>query len=102
MDYKTLQKNFERELLVQIIQNMRVKKLNKKGAKKVAKAFLPTLTCENTDQFIERNARLCEFYPEIMEAFLITIKDYEERLRVDRLNLAREKLTKVGELHGSN
>ena len=37
MEYKTLQTNFERELLFQIIQNIKRKKLTKKNAKKVAK-----------------------------------------------------------------
>jgi Asp-tRNA(Asn)/Glu-tRNA(Gln) amidotransferase B subunit len=101
MEYKTLQTNFERELLFQIIQNIKRKKLTKKNAKKVAKAFVPTLTSEDADTFIEKNARLCEFYPEIMEAFLVTIKDYEQYVVRSGLSKVRTEM-KGGGKNGNN
>jgi len=101
MEYKTLQTNFERELLFQIIQNIKRKKLTKKNAKKVAKAFVPTLTSEDADTFIEKNARLCEFYPEIMEAFLVTIKDYEQYVVTSGLSNVRIEM-KGGGKNGNN
>ncbi len=101
MDYKTLQTNFERELLFQIIYNMRRQKLSKKGARKVAKAFLPTLTSEDANVFIDKNARLCEFYPEIMEAFITTIKEYEKEVTKDGLLKARGEM-KGGDIYGNN
>jgi hypothetical protein len=111
MDYKTLTTNFERELLFQIIYKMRQQKLTKKGARKVAKAFLPTLTSADAQEFIEKNARLCEFYPEILEAFITTIKQYDEEQKFQNLKQVREEmegtcpskvLTKGGEEHGRN
>ncbi len=97
MDYKTLQINFERELLLQIVISMREKKLDKKGAKKVAKAFMPAMTSVDEAAFINKTARLCEFFPEILEAFLKTIKEYDEELKNKNLKLTREELVKGGE-----
>lgn len=76
-------------------------KLTKKNAKKVAKAFVPTLTSEDADTFIEKNARLCEFYPEIMEAFLVTIKDYEQYVVRSGLSKVRTEM-KGGGKNGNN
>ncbi len=101
MDYQTLQTNFERELLFQIIQNIKRKKLTKKDAKTVAKAFVPTLTSDDADTFIAKNARLCEFYPEIMEAFLVTMKEYEKYVVTTGLINVRGEM-KGGEKYGRN
>ncbi len=97
MDYKKLQINFERELLLQIVISMREKKLDKKGAKKVAKAFMPAMASIDEAAFIEKTARLCEFYPEILEAFLKTIKEYDEELKTKNLKLTREGIRKSSE-----
>lgn len=93
MELKTLQTNFERELLFQIISNLRHDKLTKSRAKNVAKAFLPTLKLNDAEEFILNNAKLSEFYPEILEAFLVSVKKYEEETKLNKLNLVRVKLT---------
>ncbi len=97
MDYITLQKNFERELLFQIINKMRQKKLGKDQARLVSKAFLPTLKSVDEKDFIRQNARLCEFYPEILEAFLVTVKEYDDLTTENNLIKVRSEM-KGGEI----
>jgi len=92
MELKTLQTNFERELLFQIIYKMRHNKLTRVRARKVAKAFLPTLKFNSAEEFIAKNATLSEFYPEILEAFLVTVNDYEKETKGKNLIQIRNKL----------
>lgn len=91
MDYLTLQTNFERELLFQIIFKLGQKKLEKARARKVAQAFLPTLKSIDAPEFIKRNAKLSEFYPEILEAFLVTVKEYDrQKTEINLIDVRQE------------
>ncbi len=89
MTYKTLQTNFERELLFQIIQNLRHKKLTHEEAKIVAQRFMPVLKSETAQEFIESLAKLAQYHPEILEAFIKTIREYEKDEVANTLSRAR-------------
>ena len=78
MTYKTLQTNFERELLLHLITNMRKGSITTNKAKAVAKSFLEILKTEETIAgFMDHLSKVSQFYPEIREAFLIFASDYE-------------------------
>lgn len=100
MTYKTLQTNFERELLFQIIYNMRLKKISYRRAKEVSKVFLPVLKSEGIEEFIKELSVLSRNYPEIMEAFIITVRQYENEKVEEDLLKVRSKL-KGGEYYGN-
>lgn len=78
MTYKTLQTNFERELLFQIITLLRNKKITNVRSKQIAQVFLPMLSLSSADEFIEKLAKMSYNYPEIMEAFIIAVRMYEK------------------------
>lgn len=100
MTYQTLVTNFERELLFQIIYNMRQKKLSSERARKTAKDFLPVLRSKNAEEFIESLSRLSRTSPEVMEAFIKTVKEYEKEKVIEELIKVRIGL-KGGEIHGN-
>lgn len=95
MTFKTLKTNFERELLFQIIQNLRKDKLSHVQAQILAQNFLPILRSESSEEFIEKLSKLGQFHPEILEAFVITIKEYEIESQDERLKNAREKIKQI-------
>lgn len=107
MTYKTLQTNFERELLLQVITGLRQKKFSNDYAKRIAKAFLPALNSENPDQFMDSLTKMSYRYPEIMNAFIPVAKDYEkemvsvnlEKVRSEMEESATSSLNALGIIH---
>jgi hypothetical protein len=93
MTYKTLQTNFERELLFHLIFNMKKGRITKARGQKVAKAFLQVLKTEQTiEGFINTLSKEAQFYPEIREAFLISVGVYEKENVQENLAKVRQIL----------
>lgn len=93
MTYQTLQTNFERELLFHLIFNMKKGRITKARAQKVAKAFLQVLKKEQTiEGFMSSLSKEAQFYPEIREAFLTAIKEYEKEHVQENLEKVRQVL----------
>lgn len=101
MTFKKLKTNFERELLFQIIQNLRKERLTHDSAQSLAKEFLPLLRSETSEDFINKVSKLSEKHPEILEAFLISVKDYEKDHITDSLETARTKISSLITNHQS-
>ena len=95
MNYKTLQTNFQRELLYQIITSLKSGKLTHPRARQMASDFLPTLKLESPEAFIEKVSKLSEEYPEILNAFLASIKQYEKSQVKEGLESARTSILKL-------
>jgi hypothetical protein len=90
MTYKTLQTNFERELLFHLIFNMKKGKLTKERAQIVAKDFLEVLKSETSiDGFMGSISRKAQIYPEIRDAFLTIATEYEKENVKERLENVR-------------
>lgn len=92
MEYKTLLTNFQRELLFSIILNMRKGKIDKKQSKKIAKIVLPAFKSESIEAFFKEIERISKYSPEISEAFVKTLKEYEVKTIDERLNKVRKDL----------
>lgn len=93
MTYKTLQTNFERELLFHLIFSLKRKKITKEQGQKIAKEFLSVLrSANNPENFMEQIAKIAPYYLEIRETFLKVIPEYEEENVKDRLQNIRQTL----------
>ncbi len=108
MTYKKLQNNFERELLFQIITRIRRGQISSLRARRIAQAFLPVLKNEDPENFITTLNKLCYGYPEMLEAYIKAVKEYEDEEVMEGLVLARTHIKRAivnenlkgGEQHG--
>jgi hypothetical protein len=72
---------------------MKKGKITKERGQKVAKAFLNVLKNEQTiDGFVGSLSREAQFYPEIREAFLTAIAEYEKENVQENLEKVRNIL----------
>ena len=95
MSQKNLKLNFQRELLFQIILNVKQKRLTIKYAQKIAQMIVPLLKQELEDKdFIEKISTLSQRVIEIREATIKTLIEYEKIIKQERLNLADFYLAK--------
>lgn len=92
MEYKTLLTNFQRELLFSIILNMRKGKIDKKQAKKIAKVVLPAFKSESIEAFFKEIERISKYSPEISEAFVKTLEEYEKETLEEKIKIVRQSL----------
>lgn len=92
MSIKTLKMNFQRELLFSLILNMRKGEIDKKYARKIARALKVEFGKDSIDEFLDGVETLCKYSPEITEAFIKVAREYEEELLVDRLYAVRKDL----------
>lgn len=93
MLYKQLQTNFERELLFHLIFNMKKGRTSTLRAKEIAREFLVTLrSAENPQEFMNALSKKAEFYPEVRDAFLTVVKEYEKALVDENLEKVRKML----------
>lgn len=96
MTFKTLKTNFERELLFQIITNLRRKKLSQKGASYIAKDVLLKIKEESTEEsFLQSVSGLGEKYPEVMEAFIKSAYEYEKEFKAEKIEEVKNSLNKI-------
>ncbi len=96
MTYKSLQTNFERELLFHLIFNMKQGRTSSVRAQEIAKEFLAVLKNEESaGGFMEALSKKAEFYPEVREAFLTVAREYEKEM-VDENLLKVRNLLKGG------
>ena len=95
MTIKTLQTNFERELLFHIIFQIKKDRISNGRAQEVSKEFLKVLIREDTvEGFMESIAKLTPYYPEIREAFLTIITQYEKETVEEKLREVRKEFLK--------
>ena len=93
MTYKTLQTNFERELLFHLIFNLKKKKITKERGQIIAKEFLRVLhDSDSAVSFIEKISKISPYYMEIRETFLKVASEYEKENVEERLIKVREVL----------
>ncbi len=92
MEYKTLKTNFQRELLFFIILNMRRGKITKKNAKLIAKIVTPFFKNENIDEFLKGIEKACKYSPEITEAFIKTVREYEKATLKGKITMVRNSI----------
>jgi len=93
MTYQTLQTNFEKELLFNLIFNMKKKRITKERGQKVAKEFLKILKAEKDAQgFMDSMTKISPYYPEIRETFLKVAYEYENEKISENLTKVREIL----------
>lgn len=93
MNNATLKQNFERELLFQLISNLRRENMDIKKAQKIAKAFMPILQSDNeNEEFMDKVSNISKFYPEANEAFISTVRDYDSQKIKEELAKVREEL----------
>lgn len=92
MNYQQLKNNFERELLFQIISNLRLKRLTNDESKRIARDFLPIINCENEKEFIKNLSKLSERYPQVRDAYLRTIEEYDNSQKNEKLLYIRSIL----------
>ena len=92
MTFKKLKTNFERELLFQIIQNLRKNKLTHDDAQNLAKEFLTLVNSGTSEEFMVKLSRLSETHAEILEAFIVTVGDYEKDHISECLKTARKNI----------
>lgn len=92
MTYKKLQSTFQKELLYQIITNLRNKKLSHNRAKRTAQVFLPVLKSEDEKIFLDALTKLSYSYPEILEASIVAVGEYEKEKIIEELIRVRHGL----------
>ena len=86
MTYQTLQTNFEKELLFNLIFSLKRKKITKEQGQKIAKEFLRVLrTSEDAESFISEISKIAPYYLEIRETFLKVASQYEKENVQERL-----------------
>ena len=95
MTYKTLQTNFERELLFEIIFEMKQKSLTNKNAHLIAKAFMGVLKkVETKKEFLDEMSKIARYYPEIQRAFTKVAAEYEMEFRSEQIAKVQKTLQK--------
>ncbi len=93
MTYKTLQTNFEKELLFHLIFSLKRKKIAKEQGQKIAKEFLEVLrNAENPESFLQEISKIAPYYIEIRESFLKVVPEYEEENVEEKLTNVRQIL----------
>lgn len=95
MEYKSILTNFQRELLFSIILHMKRGRIDKKQAKKIAKIVLPAFKSKSTEEFFKEIERISRYSPEISEAFVKTLKVYEDQTLDKRLRTIRKDLLQI-------
>lgn len=96
MNYQTLTINFERELLLQLIANMRKGVIQKDKAKVIAQVFLGILKEEKTkEEFMENMYKVAPYYTELREACLKVAATYENENTEDALKNVRENFKQI-------
>lgn len=96
MTYKTLKTNFEREILFQIIFNMKQKRMSTKKAKQIARVVLQEVRKEHDEaSFLQNIAKLSESFPEVMEAFIKSASEYEKEFQTERIASVQKSLNEI-------
>lgn len=93
MTYKTLQTNFERELLFHLIFNLKKKRITKAQGQKIAKEFLTILhEADSAKDFMDQISKIAPYHLEIRETFLKVAPEYEKEDVEERLSNIRQTL----------
>ncbi|MDO8269534.1 MAG: hypothetical protein Q7T54_02585 [Candidatus Levybacteria bacterium] len=95
MTYQKLQTTVQRELLYQIITNLRNKRLSHSRAKRTAQVFLPILKSEDVSIFLNALTKISYSYPEILEASIVAVGAYEKEKVTAGLSSVRNFLQEV-------
>lgn len=102
MTYKKLQTTFERELIFEIVMNLRKGTLSYEGSKRIAKAFMPVIKNQTAEDFIKSLMVLCRYFPEITDAFIKAYGEFEKEDTALTLNVVRDELKGGDKYYGNN
>lgn len=82
---KTFKSHVQRDLLFQIIKNMRKEKLGTSEAQALAKDFLPLLESNSIEEMLSSLALLSKSYKEVAEVFATYALEYEKTIIPQKL-----------------
>lgn len=85
-DIKTFKSHVQRDLLFQIINNMKRERLSSNEAQMLAKDFLPLLESNSVEEILSSLALLSKSYKEVAEVFYIYADEYEKTVIPQKLN----------------
>lgn len=87
MTFKQLKNNLQREILFQIIFRMRHKSLTTDRASQIAQEILSVMKNEEiADNLLNNTAKLCQYFPEISQAYVKTAKQYDDEMKEEKIN----------------
>ena len=92
MDTKTITDNVKRDVMTQIILNMRHMRLSLSDAEQLAQDFLEIFPVANSDEFFVKLFDLSKDYKEIRKVFLKYAGPYYEEKRQSSLKTVREHM----------
>lgn len=95
MDYKTLKTNFQRELLVQIVLKLKRKEISTKYVQRIAQIIVPLKKLPTLEEFLKEVALNSTRSPEIRDAYITTLKGYEDIVKDERLKEVRTNIWKL-------
>lgn len=95
MDYKTVQNNFQRELMVQIILKLKRKEISTSYARRIAQIVVPLKKLPTVEDFFKEITLNYTKSNEIRDAYLTTLKGYEDFVKDERLKEVRTNLWKL-------
>lgn len=82
---KTFKSHVQRDLLFQIINNMKRERLSSSEAQMLAKDFLPLLESNSVEEMLSSLSLLSKSYKEVAEVFYIYANEYEKTIVPQKL-----------------
>ena len=108
-NFETFKKDFKRDLLIQIVINMKHGKTNKTGSKELAREVLEIFREGHSRQVFERINKLTETHPEILDIFIKRGYEFDSREKTEKIeqihiylaegSMPPEALAKGGEIN---
>lgn len=93
MENNKLITNFEREILFQIVFRLRQGRISSKKAQEIAIQVLKVIKNKpNEHDFSKKMAKVCEYYPEVMEAYIATFAEHEKDVKSENIKNVLESL----------
>ncbi len=89
---KTFKSHVQRDLLFQIINNMKRERLKSNDAQMLAKDFLPLLESNSVEEMLSSLALLSKNYTEVAEVFVIYAQEYEKTVVPQKLEEISERI----------
>lgn len=81
--------NFKRDLMTRIIIELRHAKITTRYARRIAQEVLPLFQSPTVKDFSHAASKISQYYPEIRDSFMKTLKEYENETVQERLANAR-------------
>jgi hypothetical protein len=96
-NFEQFKKDFKRDLLIQIVINMRHGKTGKASSSELAREVLKIFREGQAKQVFERINKLAETHPEILDIFIKRGYEFDSREKDQRLEQINIYLTKGGD-----